>query len=138
MSVVGPSDEIRANVPSQLPQPAFLLAVVDDGAGPAVEGAGVDDVLLLGGGDGTVAAAHFEIVLAAPHADEVVADVTLHAGRHVEEHPGHAALHGDPFVVAEHLAFLGARLGVIGVDAQADVGHGIGVLAEEPAQTLVV
>ena len=55
-------------VPPELPLPAFLLAVVDDGAGPAVEGADVGDVLLLGGGDGTVTASHLEIVLAAPYA----------------------------------------------------------------------
>lgn len=126
------------NAPPKLPLPAFLLAVVDDGAGPAVELADVGDVLLLGGGDGTVAAAHLEIVLASPHADELVTDVALHAGRHVNEHFGHAALHEYPLAVTEHLAILSTGFGVVGIDAQTDVGHRIGVLAEDPAQTLVV
>ena len=66
-----------------LPLPVFLLAVVDEGAVPAVGAADGGNDLLVFRGDEAQALSYLEVLGAAEVPDELLADIVLHAARHI-------------------------------------------------------
>ena len=120
----------------RLPQPVLLLVVVDEGTLPAVESADGGDGLLLGWGDETVTTSHLEILLATKGGDELTTDVMLHVARHLMIEVRETTLHDDPLVPAEHLTLFPSHLRIAGVDAVLCPWRGVGILSNEPAQTL--
>ena len=121
-----------------LPQPVFLLAVVDEGAVPTVGAADGGDDLLVFGGDETLAVAHLEVLGAAERVDEFLADVVFHTARHIVVEVRHALLLHDTGVWAELHALFAADLRIAGIDGLLGKGHRVGILSDEPAQTLLL
>ena len=121
-----------------LPQPVFLLAVVDEGAVPTVGAADGGDDLLVFGGDEALAVAHLEVLGAAEGVDEFLADIVLHAARHVVVEVRHALLLHDADVLAELHAVLPSDLRVAGVHGDLYERHRVGILSHEPVQALLL
>ena len=99
-----------------LPEPGFFLAVVVDGALPAVMVAGILYILLHLGGDEALALAYLIIFLVAPPFDEQSTNATFHEPRHVFVKMCQTTLHNDSLVLTEHLALLSTDLGIARVD----------------------
>ena len=118
-----------------LPAQIFLLAVIDDGAFPAMTAADVDDVLLLFGRNQAIATPHLEILLTAPAGYERMADAALYSGGHVIVELGQPALHHHLLILAEHLAPFTANLRIGGVDTGANEWLCIDILVGYPMQT---
>ena len=104
---------------------------------PAVGTTDVEDGLLLRRGDETIALAHFEILTATKTGDELPTDAMLHIARHVVIHILETTLHHRTLVGAEHLAMLISILGVALVYGGEHHTASIGILANEPTQTLL-
>jgi len=121
-----------------LPEPVFLLAVVDEGTVPTVGTADGGDDLLVFGGDEALAVAHLEILGAAEVPDEFLADVVFHAARHIIVEVRHALFLHDTGVWAELHALSAANLRVAGIDGLLGKGHRVGILSDEPAQSLLL
>ncbi len=118
------------------PHPVFLFAVVDERAVPAVGAAdGGDDFLILWG-DEAEALAYLEILGAAEVPDEFLTDVVLHAARHVVVEVRHALFLHDPGIWTELHALFAADLRIAGVDGLLGERQRVGILSDEPAQTL--
>ena len=120
------------------PQPVFLLAVIDEWAVPTVGAADGGDNFLIFWGDETLAIAHFEVLGAAEGVDEFLTDVVLHAARHVVIEVGHALFLDDTGVSTELHALFAADLRIAGIDGPLGKRHRVGILAYEPAQTLLL
>ena len=121
-----------------LPLPVFLLAVVDEGAVPAVGAADGGDDLLVFGRDEAQALSYLEVLGAAEVPDELLADIVLYAARHVVVEVRHALLLHDTGVWAELHALFAADLRIAGIDGLLGKGHRVGILSDEPAQTLLL
>ena len=121
-----------------LPLPVFLLAVVDEGAVPAVGAADGGDDLLVFGRDEAQALSYLEVLGAAEVPDELLADIVLHAARHIVVEVRHALLLHDTGVWAELHALFAADLRIAGIDGLLGKGHRVGILSDEPAQTLLL
>lgn len=123
---------------SNLPQPVLFLAVVDEGAVPAVGAADGGDELLVIGGDEALALSHFEVLGAAEVPDQFLTDGMLDAARHVVVEVGHAfLLHGADVRAVLH-AVLPSNLRVAGVHGDLYERHGVGILGYEPVETLLL
>ena len=118
------------------PCPVFLLAVIDEGAVPAVGAANCGDDLLIFGRDEALAVAHLEVLGAAEGVGEFLADAMLHVARHIVVEVGHAPLLHDTGVWAELRTLLASDLRVAGIDGLLGKGHRVGILSDEPAQAL--
>ena len=82
--------------------------------------------------------AYLEILLAAPEQDQMMADVVLHPAGHIEIEVLEAPLHQDLLLLAEHRAMRTADLRIAGIDGGLREGHRVDILADDPAQALVV
>ena len=120
------------------PHPVFLFAVVDEGAVPAVGAAdGGNDFLILWG-DEAEALAYLEILGAAEVPDEFLTDIVLHTARHVVVKVRHALFLHDTDVWTELHALFAADLRIAGVDGLLGERQRVGILSDEPAQTLLL
>lgn len=120
------------------PCPVFLLAVIDKGAVPAVGAANGGDDLLIFGRDKAEALSYLEVLGAAEVPDELLADIVLHAARHVEVEAGHAFFHDGPDVRTELLAVLASDLRIARVHGCLYERHGVGILSHEPVEALLL
>ena len=120
------------------PCPVFLLAVIDEGAVPAVGAADGGDDLLIFGRDKAETFAHLEVLGAAEVPDEFLTDALFHVARHVVVEVCHAPLLYDTSVLAELRTLLTADLRIAGVDGLLGKGHRVGIQSDEPAQALLL
>ena len=120
-----------------LPQPVFLLAVVDEGAVPAVGAADGGNDLLVFGGDEAQALSYLEVLGTAEVPDEFLTDGMLNAGRHVVVEARHAFLLHDTNVLAELRAVFPSDLWVAGIHGGLYERYRVGILAHEPVQALL-
>ena len=121
-----------------LPEPVFLLAVVDEGAVPAVGAADGGNDLLVFGGDEALALSYLEVLGAAEVPDQFLTDGMLNAGRHVVVEARHAFLLHDTNVLAELRAVLPSDLWVAGIHGGLYERYRVGILAHEPVQALLL
>ena len=96
---------------------------------------GGDDFLIFGG-DEALAVAHLEVLGAAEMPDEFLTDVVFHAARHVVVEMRHALFLHDTGVWAELHALFAADLRIAGIDGFLGKRHRVGILSDEPSQTL--
>ena len=120
------------------PCPVFLLAVIDEGAVPAVGAADGGDDLLIFGRDKAEAFAHLEVLGAAEVPDEFLTDALFHVARHVVVEVCHAPLLYDTGIWAELRTLLASNLRVAGIDGLLGKRHRVGILSDEPAQALLL
>ena len=113
-----------------------MLAVIDEGAVPAVRAADGSDDFLVFGRDEALAVAHLEVLGTAEGVGEFLADAVLHVAWHVVVEVGHALLLHDTGIWAELRTLLASDLRVAGIDGLLGKGHRVGILSDEPAQAL--
>ena len=98
------------------PVKVLFLAVVLEGAVPAVVAADLLDELLLLGGDEAATVAQLIVHLAVEDVDELPANHTFLRTGHVDVEQREAALHGDPYLGTEQHAPFTADLRIAQVD----------------------
>ena len=115
-----------------------MLAVVDARAVPTVGAADGGDDLLVIWRDEAEALAHLEILGTAEGVDKFLTDAMLHVAWHVVVEVGHTLFLHDADVWTELRTMLASNLRIAGIDGLLRKRHRVGILSDEPSQTLLL